>query len=140
MISRLLAATHLLRLSLTMMLRTPPSSSAPRPPDIATSSASHPGTEPEQAADPRLDPGEVDAEEETRPFSFPPDEIVLETESDNVEALSFYRKMGFVREKELYRFYLNGKRAARLKLDLTKEVLGAISGEPGSGNRIEEKP
>jgi peptide alpha-N-acetyltransferase len=48
------------------------------------------------------------------------DEIVLETESDNEKALNFYGKFGFVREKELYRFYLNGKRAARLKLDLGK--------------------
>ncbi|GAA5907848.1 peptide alpha-N-acetyltransferase MAK3 [Sporobolomyces salmoneus] len=77
-------ATHLLRLSLTTMLRPPPSV----------------------------------------PPSFPPDEFVLETESDNREALGFYGKMGFVREKELFRFYLNGKRAARLKLDLGRRGMG----------------
>ncbi|GAA5960745.1 hypothetical protein JCM3765_007316 [Sporobolomyces pararoseus] len=89
-------ATHLLRLSLTTMLKPPP----PSPPLPLTS---------------------------FEWFFFPPDEIVLETESDNFEALSFYKKMGFVREKELFRFYLNGKRAARLKLDLRK-IIGGIVG------------
>ncbi|GAA6010803.1 hypothetical protein JCM11491_002953 [Sporobolomyces phaffii] len=83
-------ATHLLRISLTTMLNPPSRAAFPRDVD---------GVSPER-------------------FLFPPDEFVLETESDNAEALGFYGKMGFVREKELYRFYLNGKRAARLKLDL----------------------
>ncbi|GAA5980227.1 hypothetical protein JCM5350_000879 [Sporobolomyces pararoseus] len=85
-------ATHLLRLSLTTMIK-PPSSNF------------------------------------TFNSNFPADEIVLETESDNLEALSFYSKFGFVREKELFRFYLNGKRAARLKLDLRKLLLSLSSGE-----------
>lgn len=50
------------------------------------------------------------------------DEIVLETEADNTAALAFYAKMGFVREKRLHRFYLNGKDAYRLRLDLTKSA------------------
>ncbi|KWU45837.1 acyl-CoA N-acyltransferase, partial [Rhodotorula sp. JG-1b] len=45
----------------------------------------------------------------------PVDEIVLETEADNTAALAFYAKMGFVREKRLHRFYLNGKDAYRLR-------------------------
>ncbi|KAF9040161.1 acyl-CoA N-acyltransferase [Panaeolus papilionaceus] len=44
------------------------------------------------------------------------DEIVLETEYDNYAALSLYESLGFIREKRLYRFYLNGKDAFRLVL------------------------
>ncbi|GAA5952729.1 hypothetical protein JCM8115_002333 [Rhodotorula mucilaginosa] len=83
-------ATHLLRLSLSVMLRPPPEFVATLPPD-------HPSRE-------------------------PVDEIVLETEADNTAALAFYAKMGFVREKRLHRFYLNGKDAYRLRLDLTKSA------------------
>ncbi|KAK7055180.1 N-alpha-acetyltransferase 30 [Favolaschia claudopus] len=43
-------------------------------------------------------------------------EIVLETEYDNSAALSLYESLGFIREKRLYRFYLNGKDAFRLVL------------------------
>lgn len=44
------------------------------------------------------------------------EEIVLETEFDNLAALSLYESLGFIREKRLYRFYLNGKDAFRLVL------------------------
>ncbi|RXW18643.1 hypothetical protein EST38_g7204 [Candolleomyces aberdarensis] len=44
------------------------------------------------------------------------DEIMLETEYDNHAALSLYESLGFIREKRLYRFYLNGKDAFRLIL------------------------
>ncbi|EIM84188.1 acyl-CoA N-acyltransferase [Stereum hirsutum FP-91666 SS1] len=46
------------------------------------------------------------------------EEIVLETEHDNAAALSLYASLGFVREKRLHRFYLNGKDAFRLILAL----------------------
>lgn len=46
---------------------------------------------------------------------FPP-QIVLETEYDNFAALSLYESLGFIREKRLHRFYLNGKDAFRLVL------------------------
>ena len=39
---------------------------------------------------------------------------MLETEYDNYAALSLYESLGFIREKRLYRFYLNGKDAFRL--------------------------
>lgn len=42
--------------------------------------------------------------------------IVLETEYDNFAALSLYESLGFIREKRLHRFYLNGKDAFRLVL------------------------
>lgn len=44
------------------------------------------------------------------------DEIVLETEVTNRVALSLYEKLGFVRDKYLYQYYLNGENAYRLKL------------------------
>ncbi|EDR09423.1 uncharacterized protein LACBIDRAFT_168990, partial [Laccaria bicolor S238N-H82] len=44
------------------------------------------------------------------------EEIVLETEFDNYAALSLYESLGFIREKRLFRFYLNGKDAFRLIL------------------------
>ncbi|KAI8373192.1 putative acyltransfersase [Radiomyces spectabilis] len=44
------------------------------------------------------------------------DEIVLETEYTNQGALSLYERIGFIRDKRLYRYYLNGTDAFRLKL------------------------
>ncbi|EIN05827.1 acyl-CoA N-acyltransferase [Punctularia strigosozonata HHB-11173 SS5] len=46
------------------------------------------------------------------------DEVVLETEFDNASAISLYESLGFIREKRLFRFYLNGKDAFRLILSL----------------------
>jgi peptide alpha-N-acetyltransferase len=50
------------------------------------------------------------------------EEVVLETESDNEAALGFYRKLGFVKEKRLYRFYMNAKDAFRLALPVPQVV------------------
>lgn len=47
------------------------------------------------------------------------DEIVLETELTNVGALNLYEKLGFIRDKRLHRYYLNGMDAFRLKLWLS---------------------
>lgn len=44
------------------------------------------------------------------------DEIVLETEVTNQPALNLYENLGFVRDKRLFRYYLNGVDALRLKL------------------------
>ncbi|KAL0952578.1 hypothetical protein HGRIS_006834 [Hohenbuehelia grisea] len=46
------------------------------------------------------------------------EEVVLETEYDNYAALALYESLGFIREKRLYRFYLNGKDAFRLILSI----------------------
>jgi len=43
-------------------------------------------------------------------------EVVLETEITNSAALRLYEKLGFVRDKRLFRYYLNGVDALRLKL------------------------
>ncbi|ELT99450.1 hypothetical protein CAPTEDRAFT_18748 [Capitella teleta] len=44
------------------------------------------------------------------------DEVVLETEISNKSALNLYQNLGFVRDKRLFRYYLNGVDALRLKL------------------------
>ncbi|KAI8973240.1 putative acyltransfersase [Mycotypha africana] len=44
------------------------------------------------------------------------DEVVLETEYTNSGALRLYERLGFIRDKRLYRYYLNGVDAFRLKL------------------------
>jgi len=44
------------------------------------------------------------------------DEVVLETEVTNKAALNLYENLGFVRDKRLLRYYLNGVDAWRLKL------------------------
>jgi N-alpha-acetyltransferase 30 len=44
------------------------------------------------------------------------DEVVLETEITNKPALKLYENLGFVRDKRLFRYYLNGVDALRLKL------------------------
>lgn len=49
-------------------------------------------------------------------------EIVLETEADNKAALALYEGLGFVREKRLHRFYLNGKDSFRLILPVPESM------------------
>ena len=48
------------------------------------------------------------------------DEVVLETEFSNTGALALYDKLGFIRDKRLCRYYLNGGDAFRLKLWFTQ--------------------
>ncbi len=51
------------------------------------------------------------------------EEIVLETEVTNQVALNLYEKLGFVKDKYLYHYYLNGEDAYRLKLWLKSPFL-----------------
>ncbi|XP_021440573.1 N-alpha-acetyltransferase 30 isoform X2 [Oncorhynchus mykiss] len=44
------------------------------------------------------------------------DEVVLETEITNQSAQKLYENLGFVRDKRLFQYYLNGVDALRLKL------------------------
>merc|ERR1712039_1166174 len=46
-------------------------------------------------------------------------EIVLEAEVSNKAALGLYSKLGFIRDKRLYKYYLTGTDAFRLKLSIT---------------------
>lgn len=52
---------------------------------------------------------------------------MLETEFDNHAALSLYESLGFIREKRLYRFYLNGKDAFRLVLAVPPQPSDQVS-------------
>lgn len=45
--------------------------------------------------------------------------IMLEAESENHKAMKLYEKLGFIRDRILYKYYLNGSDAYRLKLWLT---------------------
>ena len=49
-------------------------------------------------------------------FVFYSIQVVLETEITNVGALRLYENLGFVRDKRLFKYYLNGVDALRLKL------------------------
>ena len=46
------------------------------------------------------------------------DEAILETEVTNLAALRLYDSLGFLREKHLRSYYLNGNDAYKLKLFL----------------------
>jgi hypothetical protein len=47
-------------------------------------------------------------------------QVVLETEVSNARSLSLYGRLGFIRESRLFRYYLNGSDAFRLKLYLER--------------------
>lgn len=49
------------------------------------------------------------------------DEIMLETEVENLAALNLYEGMGFIRMKRMFRYYLNEGDAFKLILPLTKK-------------------
>jgi peptide alpha-N-acetyltransferase len=48
------------------------------------------------------------------------EEVVLETEITNLGALGLYQNLGFVKDKRLSRYYMNGVDAFRLKLFLAQ--------------------
>ncbi|VDN98288.1 unnamed protein product [Rodentolepis nana] len=50
-------------------------------------------------------------------------EVVLEAEVDNKPALGLYEQLGFCRDKYLFRYYLTGKDAFRLKLWVEPQLL-----------------
>jgi peptide alpha-N-acetyltransferase len=53
-------------------------------------------------------------------------QVVLETEITNTAAMKLYERLGFLRTKNLHRYYLNGNTAFRLVLYL-KEGVGFIN-------------
>ncbi|KAL0577181.1 N-alpha-acetyltransferase 30 [Marasmius crinis-equi] len=66
------------------------------------------------------------------------EEIVLETEYDNYAALSLYESLGFIREKRLFRFYLNGKDAFRLVLPIPPQTPESEYGSDDTISSTEE--
>lgn len=50
---------------------------------------------------------------------------MLETEITNTAAIKLYERLGFLRSKQLHRYYLNGSSAYRLVLYL-KEGVGSV--------------
>ena len=57
------------------------------------------------------------------------DECVLEAEVTNRGALALYQQLGFIRDKFLIRYYLNGVDAFRLKLLLPQDTVDAKRAE-----------
>ena len=75
----------------------------------------------------------------SRCISDPCPQVALETEYDNAAALSLYSTLGFVREKRLYRFFLNGKDAFRLVLSVAPPTLTrSSSGSSASDDEDDE--
>ncbi len=71
------------------------------------------------------------------------DEAVLETEECNMGALRLYEGLGFVRDKRLPRYYLNGNDAFRLKVwfnDVHQEADGDEEPLAGTAEEEEEDP
>ncbi|KAL1528466.1 hypothetical protein AB1Y20_009811 [Prymnesium parvum] len=60
------------------------------------------------------------------------DEAVLETEVTNIGALRLYEGLGFVRDKRLHRYYLNGNDAYRLKVWFNRPQIDGPSLPPES--------
>lgn len=56
------------------------------------------------------------------------DEVVLETEVTNQGAIALYESLGFVRDKRLLRYYLNGNDAFRLKVWFDPPAAGLEEG------------
>lgn len=69
-----------------------------------------------------------------------PPQVVLETEYDNYAALSLYESLGFIREKRLYRFYLNGKDAFRLVLSVPPTSEDDLYRDDGSNSSGASSP
>ncbi|CAK0786179.1 N-alpha-acetyltransferase mak3 [Coccomyxa viridis] len=66
------------------------------------------------------------------------EEVVLEAEVTNKGALALYRNLGFLRDKRLLRYYLNGADAFRLKLllPLPEEKASALAAQQLAGMHI----
>ncbi|CCD61490.1 N-terminal methionine N(alpha)-acetyltransferase NatC [Caenorhabditis elegans] len=57
------------------------------------------------------------------------DEIVLETEVSNKNAQRLYSNLGFIRQKRLLKYYLNGGDAFRLKLIFTSRRVRSLNNQ-----------
>ncbi|XP_017134626.1 N-alpha-acetyltransferase 30A [Drosophila miranda] len=61
------------------------------------------------------------------------DVVILETECSNAVALALYESLGFIREQRLFKYYLNGGDAFRLKLGLKAHVMEPPSPDSHTG-------
>ncbi|XAR52063.1 Peptide alpha-N-acetyltransferase [Bertholletia excelsa] len=72
------------------------------------------------------------------------EEVTLEAEVTNKGALALYGRLGFIRAKRLYRYYLNGVDAFRLKLLFPRPEMHSSLHVMGMGNenhgQIEKVP
>ncbi|XP_047310514.1 N-alpha-acetyltransferase MAK3 [Impatiens glandulifera] len=66
------------------------------------------------------------------------EEVTLEAEVTNQGALALYSRLGFIRAKRLFRYYLNGVDAFRLKLLFSQPELQPPSEMLAEGNGIQE--
>lgn len=71
------------------------------------------------------------------------EEVVLEAEESNLAALRLYEGLGFLRDKRLRRYYLNGSDAFRLKLLLPpgreRAARGALLEQAPSAQELEDE-
>ncbi|KAH9963641.1 hypothetical protein BC827DRAFT_1266414 [Russula dissimulans] len=67
-------------------------------------------------------------------------QIALETEFDNVPALTLYMSLGFILEKRLHHFYLNGKDAFCLVLPLTGAEDAAMAAASNDSHQQHLRP
>eukprot|EP00955_Chlamydomonas_euryale_P007204 76297-Chlamydomonas_euryale.AAC.3 len=65
------------------------------------------------------------------------DEVALEAEVVNTGALRLYQNLGFVRDKRLHRYYLNGTDAYRLKLLLPKHGQSTLPEDSDAVNNLD---
>eukprot|EP00842_Homolaphlyctis_polyrhiza_P001213 jgi/Hompol1/2092/HPOL_003558-RA len=64
------------------------------------------------------------------------DEVVLETELSNTAAQALYERLGFVKDKRMYRYYMNGSDAFRLKYWFDKDPSTAQSKAGSSADAV----
>ncbi|CAA7405163.1 unnamed protein product [Spirodela intermedia] len=68
------------------------------------------------------------------------EEVTLEAEVTNKGALALYGRLGFIRAKRLFRYYLNGVDAFRLKLLFPRQEPSPLPGNEGSQHYDHQEP
>lgn len=63
-------------------------------------------------------------------------QVTLEAEVTNKGALALYGRLGFIRAKRLFRYYLNGVDAFRLKLLFPRPDPSTLMASTGNGSHV----